>query len=185
MSRQLIVVDVETDRLSKTAALALEVAAINITTGEELVFVPFGATELARQADPGALAVNRFFERRLPEEEMGPLMTKRAFETLGEWLNGNTLAGSNPSFDAAVIARELAKEADAGSEVEAWHHRLADLSAITAGALGMSPTELPDLSECCRLLGVSNPDPHSALGDARATADCFRELERRADRRLA
>ncbi|ORL01793.1 hypothetical protein A6F55_19060 [Prescottella equi] len=185
MSRQLIVVDVETDRLNKTSALALEVAAINMTTGEELVFVPFGATELARQADPGALAVNRFFERRLPEEEMGPLTTKRAFETLGEWLNGNTLAGCNPSFDAAVIVRELAKEADTGSEVEAWHHRLADLSALTAGALGMAPTELPGLADCCRLLGVTNTDPHSALGDARATADCFRELERRADRRLA
>lgn len=185
MSRNLIVVDVETDRLSKTAALALEVAAINMATGEELVFVPFGATELARQADPGALAVNRFFERRLPEEELGPLMTKKAFATLEEWLKGNTLAGCNPSFDGAVLDRELAKDAEAVGEGEVWHHRLADLSALTAGALGMAPTELPGLAECCRLLGVANLDPHSALGDARATADCFRELERRAERRLA
>ncbi|ORL35002.1 exonuclease domain-containing protein [Prescottella equi] len=183
MSRQLIVVDVETDRLSKTSALSLEVAAINMTTGEELVFVPFGATELARQADPGALAVNRFFERRLPEEELGPLTTKKAFASLEEWLKGNTLAGCNPSFDAAVLDRELAKDAYAVSE--AWHHRLADLSALTAGALGMVPTGLPGLSECCRLLGVPHMDSHSALGDARATADCFRELERRAERRLA
>lgn len=184
MSRQLIVVDVETDRLGQTLALALEVAAINMSTGEELVFVPFGATELARQADPGALAVNRFFERRLPVEELTPTATVSAFATLGDWLRGNTLAGCNPSFDAAVLDRELAN-AYAAVEGEVWHYRLADLSAITAGALGMPPTGLPGLSECCRLLGVTNTDPHSALGDARATADCFRELERRAELRLA
>lgn len=184
MSRQLIVVDVETDRLSKTSALALEVAAINMATGEELVFVPFGATELARQADPGALAVNRFFERRLPAEELTPTATEQAFATLERWLDENTLAGSNPSFDAAVLDREFTKF-DGGIEGELWHHRLADLSAITAGSLGVAPTELPGLSECCRLLGVTNMDPHSALGDARATADCFRELGYRAECRLA
>lgn len=184
MTRQLIVVDIETDRLSKTSALALEVAAVHMGTGEELVFVPFGATELARQADPGALAVNRFFERRLPAEELMPMASEQAFETLERWLDGNTLAGCNPSFDAAVLDREYAKF-DGGIDVDLWHHRMADISACTAGALGLPPTELPGLLDCCRLLGVTNSDPHSALGDARATADCFRELERRAEHRLS
>lgn len=166
MTRQLVVVDCETSSLANP--VALEVAAVNVDTGDELVFVPHVSSQTLAMADPVALQINRYFERGVFNHMcVSPEATKVAFAELGKMLLGNTFAGSNPAFDAAVIHKYT--EA-------VWHHRLADLSAYAAGRLGIDPGELPGLNAVCDLLGVVNTDPHSALGDARATAECFRRL---------
>ena len=165
--RQLIVVDVETTGLDTASCAILEVAAINPATGETLRMVPFvDATSLA-EAEPIALSVNRYYERRLFEETQDRASTARNYSLLAKMLRGNTLGGSNPRFDAAVLERVIGN---------IWHHRLADLSAYAAGVLGLPLTELPGLDKVCAALDIVNSEPHSALGDAQATADCFKML---------
>ncbi|MDG3012484.1 3'-5' exonuclease [Rhodococcus sp. D2-41] len=172
--RQLIVVDLETTHLDTSKAVILEVAAINVTTGEELAFVPAVTPEQLAAADPEALAVNRYFERKVFRGALDTQLTTTRYLQLSKMLSGNTLAGANPRYDAAVLHGAL--RAWIGVDTEPWHFRLADITSITAGALGIDPAHLPGLRRCCDLLGVENLEAHSAYGDALATAECFRAL---------
>lgn len=165
--RQLIIVDVETTSLDTASCAILEVAAINPATGETLRFVPKVDRSQLSDAEPEALAVNRYYERKLFKETLSQDETRAEYGRLAIMLRGNTLGGSNPRFDAAVLERKIG---------DIWHHRLADLSAYAAGVLGLSLTELPGLDKVCAALDVVNSEPHSALGDAQATADCFKML---------
>lgn len=161
--RHLIVVDTETTGLHENAAI-LEVAAINLDTGEELQFVPYLSREDLRHAQPLALEINRYFERGVWRHQLSDTRTEMAYRELADMLKGNTLAGSNPTFDAQLLAKVMPAS---------WHHRLADLATYTAGKLNLDPCELPGLDAVCDRLGVLNENPHTALGDARATAACF------------
>ena len=162
--RHLIVVDTETTGLDPARHVPVEVAAINVTTGEELYFVPAVTREQLAAADPRAMQINRYYERGLF------VGAASDWDRLFTMLQGNTLAGANPRFDAAMLI------AGCPDAAESWHFRLADLSAYTAGALGLDPMDLPGLDRCCDLLGVTNEAPHTAMGDARATAACFQAL---------
>jgi DNA polymerase III subunit epsilon len=171
-TRALICVDVETLGLHDSAAI-IEVAAVNVDTGEELHFVPELPRYQLQNAEFEALAINRYFERRTFRDALSAEGTSRAYCELAEMLRLNTFAGSNPTFDSKLLAK---------FNGATWHHRLADLAAYAAGKLDIDPTELPGLAAVCEKLGVVNEDPHSALGDARATAECFRRLRTLAPR---
>lgn len=166
MTRHLIVVDIETTGLVNP--VPLEIAAINVDTGEEFYMVlQVTGTQLAA-AEPIALKINRYYERGVYEDMLNAEETKGGYGWLSEMLTGNTFAGSNPTFDSAILRKAL------GDQV--WHHRLADLAAYTAGILGLDPTELPGLADVCAKCYVTNDEPHGAMSDARATAACFRQL---------
>lgn len=162
--RQAIIVDVETTSLDVATCAILEVAAVNLETGESMRFVPYVDPQDLANADPIALSVNRYYERRVFEDALDRNGTSDAYETLHDWLRGNSLGGSNPRFDAAVLKRVIG---------EIWHHRLPDLSSYAAGVLGLPITQLPGLAEVCTRLEIITHEPHSALGDAQATAVCF------------
>jgi DNA polymerase-3 subunit epsilon len=174
VSRQLIIVDTETTGLQPNAAV-LEVAAVNVVTGAELHFVPYITPETLHDADPKALQINRYYERGVFEQTFNQMDTNSAWFKLRRMLDGNTFGGSNPTFDANHVKLETG---------EVWHHRLADLSPYAAGVLGIPVTELPGLNVVCDALGVVNQEAHSALGDARATAECFRKLALRIEERF-
>lgn len=174
--RQIVVVDTETNGLDPARHVAVEVAWINLTTGDSGVFVPrHNVSEVLAAADNQALQINRYVDRlALAKQDANG---NDAYQ-FAEQLHGNTLAGSNPTFDAAFLTemyRRYDDEVD-GPGQPGWHHRLLDLSAYAAGVLGISPAELPGLSTVCDLLGVENVAPHTALEDAIATAECFRRL---------
>lgn len=94
------------------------------------------------------------------------------YAKLNEMLTGNTLAGCNPTFDA-----EFLTQAHHALSMSPWHHRLADISAYAAGSLGIPANELLGLADICERLGVEQVAAHSALDDAKATAECFRKLQ--------
>lgn len=169
MTRELIVVDVETTGLDPARHVVLEVAAVNVHSGQELHFAPRVEPGALEAADPNALRLNRYFERGVFEMVLRADVEDEAWVELATMLDGNTLAGSNPTFDSAMLSVS-------GRVPECWHHRLADLAAYAAPALGLEPDALPGLEAVCAALGVVNAEPHSALGDARATAECFRRL---------
>lgn len=164
--RNLVIIDTETTGLHANAAI-LEVAAINVDTGEEFYFVPKVTPHELANAEPDALSINRYYERKLYREALDDTGTSTAWGVLASMLRLNTLGGSNPTFDANLIAPKTER---------VWHHRLADLAAYAAGKLDIDPTELPGLAAVCELLDVINEGEHSALADARATAECFRRL---------
>lgn len=160
-------VDIETTGLA-LSSWPLEVAAINVDTGEELSFVPYVTDSALGTAERKALQINRYYERGIWEDMLPDSdANKQHYNLLASMLGGNTLGGSNPRFDAAILARFTG---------EVWHHRLADLSAYAAGRLGIAPTELPGLANVCERLGITNHEEHSAYYDAQATVACFKKL---------
>ncbi|MFY2788481.1 exonuclease domain-containing protein [Rhodococcus sp. MALMAid1271] len=169
-TRQLVIVDIETTSLNTKTCAILEVAAVNTATGASVRFVPFVHDDDLVHVDPVAMQINGYHDRGLYEEMLSPADTEEWWDILRGMLTGNTFGGSNPRFDSDLVAREI--------DPTVWHHRLADIANYTAGALKLSPTELPGLDRCCELLGVHNDGPHSALHDAIATARCFAAIER-------
>lgn len=169
-NRHLIVVDLETTGLDPSVHVPIEVAAVNVDTGEVVAFVPHLYPEDLGRADKDALRINRYFERGVYKQMLDPESTEKSWARLWNMLKDNTLGGANPRFDAEILMRHPWRH-----ETEPWHHRLADISSYVAGARGRDATELPGLAECCELLGVVNQEPHSAMGDVYATVDCFRK----------
>lgn len=178
-TREVIVVDVETNGLDRDRHQAVEVAWWHLGTGQRGRFIPpHNVSKVLYEADIEALQLNRYIDRIAAFSQ--DLNGEDARE-LAEVLHDNRLAGSNPTFDAGFLTdmfldydnRELCG-------VPRWHHRLLDLSAYAAGVLGLPPTELPGLSTVCELLGVTNPAPHTAEGDVTATGQCFLRLFDRA-----
>lgn len=181
--RHIVVVDTETNGLDPARHQAVEIAYWNLTTDERGVFIPaHDVSKVLAAAQVKALQINRYVDRiadRVPATDGDEL---REFS---QQLESCTLAGSNPAFDAAMIAKVFrpkhAVMAD-GRVVNTWsppwHHRLLDLSAFAAGMLALD--ELPGLSSVCELLGV-DPGDHTAEGDVTATGECFKKLFARRD----
>ncbi|PJE23629.1 MAG: hypothetical protein CK431_10255 [Mycobacterium sp.] len=170
--RHLVVVDIETTGLDPDRHVPIEVAAINVDTGEVLHFVPWLDPMKLADADHDALRINRYFERGAYRTMLDQSTTSQQYQRLWEMLRGNTFAGSNPRFDAQMLER-------ATGYVPSWHYRLADVSAYVAGALRIYPANLKGLHDCCASLSVVNDEAHSALADAKATAECFRKAQAR------
>ncbi|MDV6299976.1 exonuclease domain-containing protein [Dietzia maris] len=168
----LIVVDVETSGLDPQHDV-LEVAAIDLTTRQELYFVPKPINVgWLQDAHPGALKVNRYFERGVYAHELDFESTRKRWKALGEMLDGNILAGANPEFDARFVDAAMKFH-----DVECRRrYQLRDLATYAAGVLGTDPAEPTSSSEIFTALEVENQDAHSALGDARATAQAFNDL---------
>ncbi|SID32652.1 Exonuclease [Mycobacteroides abscessus subsp. abscessus] len=184
MSRDVWVIDLETTGLDRNVHLPVEVAAINLKNGREIHFVPFITGEALGQADREAMRINKYHERALYKDQLDRNNSIRSYQDLFELLHGQTLAGANPRFDADMLLNGYAWQLEQGPLVagvstrieEPWHHRLADLCAYTAGQLDISPDDIPGLAGVCQLLGVTNEAEHTAIGDARATVQCFRRL---------
>lgn len=169
----LVVVDVETSGLDPDTHIVLEVAAIDLHTHEELVFVPHLPDSSWRgRATAEALEVNRYDERRLSEDTAGPLATVDAWSGLNEMLEGNLIAGANPEFDAKFVDKALY---NLGIK-PLRRHQTRDLVTYAAGVLGIDPAIAMRSGELITMLGITNELPHSAQGDARAAAEAFRLL---------
>jgi DNA polymerase III epsilon subunit-like protein len=169
MKREIIVVDVETTGFDPDRHETVEVAWWNLDTGERSHFVPVHDVPTALAgANIRSLQINRYIDR-LAEAEQDTEYVE--LNRLWDQLNGNTLAGSNPRFDAGFLATMFQK----GNRLttEPWHYRLWDLAPYAAGVLGLD--YLPGLDDVCKELGVNRPD-HSAEGDVTATGTCFTQL---------
>lgn len=171
--RHIVVVDTETNGLDVHRHEPVEIAWWNLTTGKRGHFiVAHNVHDILGNADVKALQVNRYIDRiadhvpEYDEQDRGELLTE---------LTGNTLAGSNPAFDAAMLTKLYRPIRT--SWQPPWHHRMLDLSAYAAGMLSLN--ELPGLAKVCELLDVE-PGDHSAEADVTATGQCFKKLFERA-----
>lgn len=164
-----VAIDIETTGLG-SSAVPLEIALVDIDTELAQLAVPYVSPAAMASADPEALAVNRYYERRLFRDALDEHDTYERANELAEWLTGATLVGANVAFDASVMARWL-EHYDAGPT---WHFRLYDVEVATMTAYGLS--SIPSMRRCAELLDINNTDPHTAYGDACAAAEAFRRL---------
>lgn len=171
MTRHLVVVDCETNGLNPDVHEAVEIAWWDLTTDERGCFVPkHDVSKVLAVAEVKALQINRYIDRIADTAHVDSTEQLRALHTA---LTGNTLGGSNPTFDAGMLRKFFAHGGRVGV-LQPWHHRMWDLSAYAAGVLGLD--ELPGLARVCELLGIE-PGDHTAEADVTATGLCFRALD--------
>jgi len=114
-------------------------------------------------ADPYALGVNGYLARFAG----APLLGLHFEANLRDALNGATLVGANPAFDAAFLRARWG--------VTPWKYRLLDVEAYAMPALGLS--EPKGLAYIAKELGTDSPD-HTAAVDVLVLRDTFRALQR-------
>jgi DNA polymerase III epsilon subunit-like protein len=139
-------------------------------------------------AEPKALEINRYHERTTaPGWEWDD--RRGAAACLYRLLDGAVLVGSNPAFDAEMIAHLFGRYYDT---VKPWHYRVVDIATLAAGyrhgqaasgAYGgdfLFPADYPTIPYSSRGLsravGVEPPADgvaHTALGDARWARDVY------------
>lgn len=109
-------------------------------------------------ADREALRINRYSERNLWDRSFWDEPDRIA--DLANRLEGKTLAGCNPRFDAAFLSRLFGWEP--------WHYRLLDVQSYASAVLGeLVPLSASDLYDeySGRGHALTEPD-HTALSDA-------------------
>lgn len=127
-------------------------------------------------ADPKALELNGYFTRTagFPEATLtGDLYLREALE-------GATIVGANPAFDAIRLQLRWG--------AQPWHYRMIDVSSMAVGVFGHAAFDLesgrpPGMAGVQELLvdygieGIPEPD-HTAAGDVACLRACYQALLR-------
>lgn len=180
----IVFVDVETDGLHHMCrawevALLLRVPdAHGYYPAETVDYHWFLPIDL-RHANPDSLRMGGFWQRhpkgrkvsgqapRPGDEQPGILPTHDVARDIMRMTFGATLVGSNPAFDADVLARLLRAE----GYLPQWNHRLRDVATL---ASGYRQRDVGGLDGALEALGLPQPaQRHSALHDARAARDVY------------
>jgi DNA polymerase III epsilon subunit-like protein len=137
-------------------------------------------------AEPTGLRIGRYYQRigslsTYPPGE-GKAMThpdhdKRSIVTAGlhiaaevaQLLDGATIVGAVPDFDARHLTRWLRANGQAATH----HYHLCDVETFAAGALGLPPPWNLDTLLDRYGLKYDEADRHTALGDARMVRDLY------------
>jgi hypothetical protein len=203
--RRALIVDCESTSLTPDyatgAGVIWELAAIERGTARSFLWRM--KPDLAK-ADPTALGVGHFYDRtagmceRCTPKRAHDLTLPPPSGDQPEWsapealaadvarlLDGATVIGANPTFDANFLTAFLKHYGQAGT----WHYRLRDIGSMAHGWLhGYDkardrPASRPPIDastdDFARALGV-DPDSferHSALGDCRLVAAMFDAIE--------
>ena len=84
-------------------------------------------------------------------------------------LDGATIVGAVPDFDARHLARFLRQHQQAGT----WHYHLVDVETLAAGRLRRPPPWNFDSLLAEFGLAYDETERHTALGDARMVRDLY------------
>lgn len=163
---KLVFIDTETTGLDPERHHIWEVAAIVREDGKaDEEFRRMMLTDLTT-ADPAALRLGRYYERIRTEDRSyrGVVAVD-----LAEVLDGATLVGANPSFDAAFLGRFLRDF----ELCPTWNYRLVDVEVMAMTRLGWPIPK--GLGASARALGLDSDayETHTALGDARLARDVY------------
>lgn len=203
---KLFVFDTETGGLDPAAHSLLTIGGVAWDEGEIVGSIELKINEPEIIATPEALAVNKIDVTRLPYDGLRPLEAVRALEGFlaSHWSEGPiTLAGHNVQFDYGFLKRlyrlshEQAYEvwsacSAAGEQPElrwaTWQqrldrrfsYRLLDTQTIALflklTGIAPQPGGTTKLERLCRYYGVENPEAHTALSDAKATAELLTKM---------
>jgi len=172
MARPKIVVDTETGGLEPAEHPLIEIAAVNLETGQVLsAFRPLYDFEL-EECEPEALELNHYW---VAAQSVRDLRRARAefdarFVELMTWLHGATMVAVNPAFDVAALAAHSSRL----GLPHINHVRTLAVESLFFGAAGLDliRDDVPGLDRMCEMTGtrISPEHRHTALGDALATA---------------
>ena len=119
-------------------------------------------------ADPKALKMNGYWDRGNwgLKDKWGENFDLEVREAL----DGNTLVGANPAFDAAFLRKRWG--------VDPWSYRMIDVESMALGILEYErPRGLAGISEDLQLRGYPITEPnHSAHLDVVVLRDCYKAL---------
>ncbi len=137
-------------------------------------------------ADPQALRVGRFYERRAtltcsaflthvsdpgPSPAAGPCRPADVAALLAEFLDGAVLAAINVAFDAAFLGKFLRRE----GQCPTWNYHLVEVLSVAAGHLHLTPPWTS--TTITTAMGVpAEKDRHTALGDVRIVRDIYDQV---------
>lgn len=129
-------------------------------------------------ADLQSLTFGRFYDRH-PQTLLAGLSSRvyleqdvlRAVESL---TRGAVLMGSNPGFDAEVLAARMR----ANGICPSWHYHLEDVPTLALGWLYGAGKAIPEVRKSDQISAACGVDPaaydrHSALGDCRWIRDLY------------
>ena len=121
-------------------------------------------------ADQQALKIGHYWDRGASGAMDGGHLAIMRPSTLAATLEGTTLVGSNPAFDAAMLTRF--------SGAPVWHHRLINVAEGAMWVFGWDrPHGLADVATVLRASGHDIPEPdHTAEGDVRTTRAVYYAL---------
>ena len=163
MSERIVFVDVETTGLHvDDGHRPWEVAIVELDgSGQTWRWRP--SDVVLHDADPEALKIG-CFAQRAPEKH-DPDAEGRCAVEVAEALDGAVVAGSNPSFDMAMLKAWLQ---DWGCDTS-WHWRGIDVPQVAAGWLASYGYSVPvpfNSRQVTDRLGVKNHRSHEAWRDA-------------------
>ena len=179
----LISLDVETTGLDPTRHEAWEIALVKVDEheGDDPDFEPFECCihmpVTLINAEDKALEVGDFSRYEHPPAGKARDITRgisihvdNAIQMMYAALRGNRLLGMSVHFDAAFLAELFRRY---GWDPTPWHHRHLDLGSFAGGLWGYGqPIPSARLAE----QHVPNPNPHTALGDARWNVSVWHEI---------
>ena len=160
------VVDCETDSLPP-GQMPWEIAVlrrsrdVDVWVHEVIHIIDFDADSMTEQA----AAVNGFQRRWLNEPGARGMTRHNACVHLAHILEGRTIVGSKPSFDQDALENM--------GVAPTWNHHYRDVPSMFLGAYGY---DIKGLQGVCDALSIVNDAPHTALGDAWATARAFEQI---------
>lgn len=168
-NRQLVFLDTETGGLPQggTYPPLVEVAWQTFDCAEPKVLrIPHDTTQVQDEAKK----INGYDERALGDPATWASQVE--IEMMLDELQGVTLVGANPAFDAGFIEYWLCPNG------APWHYRLLDLESMAFGIL-RSP-EMPGMKQVydeLRTRGYAIPAPdHTATGDVRCLLAAYKIL---------
>jgi DNA polymerase III epsilon subunit-like protein len=120
------------------------------------------------EAEPRALEVNQYYERKLNDEGS---WNRDLVDGFMQAVAGQLIVGANPAFDAYRLERRAG--------YSTWHHRLADVESAAWIMLGLDePPGLRALRDMLAGLGFEIPEPdHTGERDVEVVRACVRALE--------
>lgn len=176
--------DTETTGLDRERHQVWEIGAIVRTADVGDVEYHWMLRPDLRTADPARLRIGRYYERmgvlrgsypagsawRVKHPDgTGTYAADEVAADLARLLDGVTLVGAVPDFDAEILRRWLRRNGQAGT----WHYHLVDVETLAAGELRQPPPwSLDDLLAEYDLV-YDEADRHTALGDARMVRDLY------------
>lgn len=163
----MFVVDTETTGLDPEIHRPWEVAAVDVDSGAEYEWCWRPADGVVAAATDRALQINGFWARAPQTHD--PSVERAAAVEIAALLDGQTIVGSNPTFDTTMLRAWCAT----------WnvkftvHYRHVDVITMAAARLAMSgemppvPWRSYQLSEAVGVPPPADGVRHTALADAR------------------
>lgn len=155
------VIDTETTGLSPASSRVLEVGVVALDESGSVEWE--WSTLLDPKQDVGATHLHGVAQA----DVVGAPTFAEISDTLSTLLSGRVLVAHNISFDAPMLREEFIRNSKPQLQ-QPWL-----CTAVQARQQGFRPYRL---DACCEALGISLVNAHTALGDARATAELFPKI---------